>query len=81
MRSAELVLYLRDGCGLCDEMLEGVRQLQAELGFALDVVEISDSPNLEARFGTKVPVLTSSKDELCSYFLDANRVRRYFAVR
>ncbi|WP_127477190.1 glutaredoxin family protein [Sulfurivermis fontis] len=75
-----LTLYLRYGCSLCDEMLAALRPLQQELGFYLDIVEVEEEPALEQRYGTRVPVLTSPQGELCQYFLDEERVRRYFAA-
>jgi hypothetical protein len=52
-----LVLYEREGCHLCEEMLAVVESLRSE--FALDVqcVDIGGSGDLEARFGTEIPVL------------------------
>jgi len=75
-----LTLYLRYGCSLCDDMLAALRPLQQELGFHLETVEVEDDPELEQRYGRRVPVLTSPQGELCHYFLDEEGVRRYFAA-
>ncbi|GAB4300531.1 MAG: hypothetical protein Kow0096_20640 [Thiohalomonadaceae bacterium] len=75
-----LTLYLRHGCSLCDDMLAALRPLQQELGFSLAIVEVEEEPALEQRYGARVPVLTSPQGELCHYFLDLDRVRRYFAA-
>lgn len=75
-----LTLYLRYGCSLCDDMLAALRPLQQELGFSLDTIEVGEDPALEQRYGTRVPMLTSPQGELCHYFLDAERVRRYFSA-
>lgn len=80
MSRGQLTLYFRDGCSLCEAMAEELQPLQAELGFALAAVDIDTSPALVSRYGDKVPVLSSTEGELCHYFLDSERVRRYFAA-
>lgn len=52
-----LTLLTRDGCRLCDEMKEVVRQLQRSHPLALVEVDISTQPELERRWGTEIPVL------------------------
>ena len=48
-----LTLYSAPGCCLCDEMKGQLEMLASELDFALEVVDISQSPELEARFRTE----------------------------
>ena len=69
-----LVVYSRKGCHLCDEMFAGLRSLQARVPFAFDVVDVGSDPELEARYGEDVPVLTGDGSELCRHRLDADRV-------
>lgn len=75
-----LTLYLRDGCSLCEAMLAELQSLQPGLAFTLDVVEISDNPELEQAYGARVPVLVTPAGELCHYFLDPEKLRCYFAA-
>jgi len=77
--AATLTLYLRYGCGLCEEMLAGLRPLQQELGFGLEIVEIDEDPELESRYGILVPVLSAAEGEICHYHLDPEKIRHYFA--
>lgn len=49
-----LTLYLRDHCPLCDEALDLLAQARVP---DFDSVWIDDDPLLEARYGTRVPVL------------------------
>ena len=79
MNSQTLTLYLRFGCGLCEEMLSQLRPLQEELGFGLTIVDIDDDEDLERRYGALVPVLAATDGELCHYHLDPQRIRHYFA--
>ncbi len=52
-----LTLLTRDGCLLCDEMKEVVKQVQRAQRLALTEVDISTEPELERRWGTEIPVL------------------------
>jgi len=73
----ELVVYTRNYCHLCDEMIAGLREMQARFVFALRIVDVDADPALEARYGAKVPVLTGHGAELCHYHLDPGRVAAY----
>jgi hypothetical protein len=69
-----LTLYGRSYCHLCDEMIAGLRGLQAGFRFKLDVVDVDSDPALERRFGERVPVLVHDGQELCHYRLDTAAV-------
>jgi thioredoxin-like negative regulator of GroEL len=66
----EVVLYHREGCGLCQEMLAEIMALKNRYTFALAIVDIDEDPDLQARFNAKVPVLAVDGDILCCHFLD-----------
>lgn len=69
-----LTLYGRAYCHLCDDMAAALEPLLAEHRCALEVVDVDASPELEARYGERVPVLVHQGVELCHYFLDSRRV-------
>ena len=50
---AELVLYTRCGCCLC----EGLEQKLRQLAVPLQCLDVDEDPQLQARFGLEVPVL------------------------
>ncbi|HTV87236.1 MAG TPA: glutaredoxin family protein [Dyella sp.] len=56
---AELVLYQRDYCHLCDQALAVLAQARAP---DFDSVWVDDSQELEERYGTRVPVLRDRRD-------------------
>jgi hypothetical protein len=56
-------------------MAAAVAPLAAAHGFSIQVVDVDSSPELEARYGERVPVLVHDGTELCHYFLDPVRVR------
>ena len=70
-----LVLYVREGCHLCEQFL---MELSLELGPAverLSVVDVDDDADLAIRYGLRVPVLAVGGNVLCEGVLDADRVR------
>ncbi|NIR27895.1 MAG: glutaredoxin family protein [Gammaproteobacteria bacterium] len=50
---------------------------RGRFGFSLEVVDIDGDPALEARFGTRVPVLAEGGREICHYFLDEAALRTH----
>ena len=59
-----LTLYQRDDCKLCDEAVALLARAQAP---EFESVWIDDDPELETRYGERVPVL---RDEACGRELD-----------
>ncbi len=67
---AELILYYREGCHLCEAMLQALRGLQLQLGFELQLVDVDRDPELLRRYDEWVPVLCMGAREICHYQLD-----------
>jgi len=70
-----LVLYVREGCHLCEQFL---MELSLEIGPAVErlvVVDVDGDPDLAIRYGLRVPVLAVGADVLCEGVLDADRLR------
>jgi len=72
----ELTLYYREGCHLCEAMLQALRGLQPQLGFALQTVDIDSDPELSRRYDEWVPVLYAGEREICHYRLDERALRQ-----
>ena len=75
-----LVLYVREGCHLCDHFLV---ELSMDLGPAVEqlaVVDVDRDEELASRFGLRVPVLEAGGEVLCEGFYDGGRVRRALRV-
>ncbi|NNF16028.1 MAG: glutaredoxin family protein [Gammaproteobacteria bacterium] len=69
-----LVVYSRQGCELCEEMI-------AELDFAQDVrlrefsvVDIDSDSQLIEKYGLDIPVLTIDGQVICRHHLDAAKI-------
>lgn len=78
LENMQLILYQRDDCHLCDLALLELAQAAVP---DFDSVFIDDDPDLEQRYGTRVPVLLdrSSQKELAWPF-DAETARRWLAA-
>ena len=74
---ATLTVYSRKHCHLCDDMIAGLRGLQARFPFNLTVIDIDREATLEARYGEDVPVLVHGAKELCRHVLDSVFVTDY----
>lgn len=74
-----LTVLSRSHCGLCEEMVEGLRALQARHAFEIEVVDVDADPALRARYGVHIPVLLHERQELCRHHLDHTAVTDYLA--
>lgn len=70
MGEVSLTLYSREGCHLCEAMLQALRGLQPQLGFDLTLVDVDRDPELAQRYDEWVPVLCCGEQEICHYQLD-----------
>jgi hypothetical protein len=79
MAAPELTLYSRPGCHLCDEMKLVIGPIAAEFGCAVTEIDISSDPDLEAEFGTDIPVLAINGRKAFKYQLTERQLRRKLA--
>jgi hypothetical protein len=71
-------VYTRPGCTLCESfILELAELLGPTEASKVMVFDITDDPDLERRYRTKIPVLTADDDFVCCYRLDRERVSAY----
>ena len=79
-RLSGLVLYVREGCHLCEHFLV---ELSVDLGPAVEqlkVLDVDRDADLAVRFGLRVPVLEFDGDVLCEAVYDGPRVRLALGV-
>ena len=74
MRS--VVLYGKPGCCLCDEAREAVAIVRARHPFELEEVDVSIDPDLQRRYGERIPVLVLDGDELFEGHVEADELAR-----
>lgn len=83
---ADLTLYGRGYCHLCEDMKIALEPLRRDFSFVLHEVDVDAEPGTEARFGELVPVLMAGApatpgEPLCHYFLDEQRVKVWLAAQ
>jgi len=66
----EFTVYLRQGCHLCEDLLQQLSQLQQAHSFRILEVDVDSSPQLIEQYGSQVPVVTRGNEQICHYFLD-----------
>jgi len=66
----QFILYSRSNCPLCEAMEDELRPYIEKYKITVKRQYIDNKPELEQRYGTKVPVLTLDEQTLCEYFLD-----------
>jgi hypothetical protein len=67
---AELVLYAREGCHLCEDARAQLLKLQPELGFTLIERDIEADDDLHRRYLERIPVVALDGEELFDFFVD-----------
>ena len=72
-----LVLYSRQYCHLCGDMLAALEALRGEMDFEVEVVDVDADPALERRYNELVPLLMHGERELARWRLDPSAVRAY----
>jgi glutaredoxin len=70
-----LTLYGRPGCHLCDDARAQLLGLGAELGFALEEIDIEADDALFKRYLERIPVVALDGDELFDLFVDEGVLR------
>jgi ABC-type uncharacterized transport system ATPase subunit len=72
-----LVVVSRENCGLCEDMLQGLAELERTQAIpAVTVVDVDSDPELVRRFGLKVPVLLLDGSVICHYTLNSKELLR-----
>jgi hypothetical protein len=75
--STALIVYIREGCHLCDAFLDEFLPLARELNLAFDTVDVDSSESLQRLYGHRVPVLEAGNRVICEHFLDPAQVDKY----
>jgi hypothetical protein len=72
------LVYSRQGCALCEEMLVELAQvLPPQIAATVVVQDIDADPELQRKYGHRVPVLLADGEFLCCYRLDRERIGIY----
>ena len=72
------VFYYREHCHLCEDMAAYLFRHWPQVAAGLRWVDVDRDPQLAARFGADVPVLTVGEQTLCRHLPDPEAFTRYF---
>ena len=78
---AQLILYTKPGCHLCDEMKREIQQAGCAELYALDEVNIETDLDLLARYRYEIPVLLIDGGEAFRHRLRAKDFKARLAGR
>jgi glutaredoxin len=76
MSAAQITLYGKAGCCLCDEAKEALAAVRADRPFDLDEVDVSLDPALNREYGERIPVVVLDGEELFEYHVDVAALRQ-----
>lgn len=80
METVAAVLYVREGCHLCDMFLVELAQDLGPSGASPAIVDVDGDPGLAMEFGLRVPVLAVAGRVICEGRYDSPRVRQALQV-
>ncbi len=75
----DIRVYTRQGCHLCEDLLEQIEPLLRGRA-TLTLIDIDRESGFLAQYNDKVPVVASSKGEVCRYFLDRDALESALAT-
>lgn len=75
MTGARVTVYGKPGCHLCEDAVEVVARVCAELGTTYAEVDITADPDLQRRFGEQIPVTFVDGAQHDFWRVDERRLR------
>jgi glutaredoxin len=70
-----LTLYTKPDCHLCEEALQTLLEVRAELPFELRLRDITTEEALHRAYFERIPVVAMDGEELFEYFVDEQVLR------
>lgn len=75
-RKAQVTLYTRPGCHLCDEAKQAMLSARCEGQYTLREIDIDLDPGLTRRYGRDIPVVLINGVETFKHRLTASEFKR-----
>jgi len=74
---AQVVVYTRENCHLCDDAIETIERVADSVSRPVDVetVDVDADPDLRDRYGERVPYVTVDGRPAFKYRVDADDLR------
>ena len=64
-----ITIYSKPGCHLCDRAKEVVERCRQQADFTMEVVDISQNPELLQRYHDDIPVILLDGKEIARHFV------------
>jgi glutaredoxin len=74
-----VVLYTRDGCGLCETAKQVLTAERARTPFDLEEIDVEGDDALEMEYGIRIPVVVVDGEELFELVVDPDALSRALA--
>jgi glutaredoxin len=71
-----VTLYHAAGCHLCDSARRVLARVRNEVPFELEEIDITGDEELERRFRERIPVVLVDGEEVFTYFVHPDGLRR-----
>jgi glutaredoxin len=72
-------LYYAQGCHLCESARRVLERVRAQVPFDLEEIDIGGDPELEPRYRERLPVDVIDGEEVFSYYVHPDALRRRVA--
>ncbi len=79
--SAEVILYTRRGCHLCDIAKQTLARARRSIDFGLQEVDVDTDPELLRQFNDEVPVVFINGRKAFKYRVDEQEFLRVLRAR
>ena len=70
-----VTVYSRQGCHLCESAVKTLRNMQVELDFSMEIIDVDGSPELVKLYGNEVPVIHINGEHHDFYKVDPERFK------
>ena len=64
-----ITIYSKPACHLCDRAKEVLERARHKVDFAIEIIDISQNPELLARYGHDIPVILLDGREIARHFV------------
>lgn len=71
----EVIVYYRESCHLCEQVVASLFQLQEELGYEIKQIDVDDDPELYKKYNVDVPVVSYQDEVIFYHFFDETALR------
>ncbi|MDP9296147.1 MAG: glutaredoxin family protein [Actinomycetota bacterium] len=76
MSQKRVLMYTREGCGLCDEARRVLLAERRRTPFELEEIDVEGDDRLELEYGLRIPVVLVDGEELFELSVDPSALAR-----